>query len=172
VRRRGEIRAVTIVPAAPQAVFEFLADLENHWRLADRFIEVVDLERDSDGRAHGGRVRMRGPLGLRRTAATRVLAAEPPQLIVGLAEIGLGTRAYVRWRLAPQAGATRVTLEAAIDRVGPLDRVALALGGRRWLKRRLDTVVARLAVEAVMAQRHPRVTPLMVSTTRNRSPRR
>lgn len=68
-----EIKAGGYVPAPRAPIFEFLADLENHWQLAGPFIEVVGLERpsgQSDAPAVGGRVRMRGPLGLWRTAHT------------------------------------------------------------------------------------------------------
>ncbi len=133
------------VPAPREAVFGFLADLENHWRLADRFIEVVQLDRAPDGRANGGRVRMRGPFGLRRTAATRVLAAEAPRLMVGTAELGRRTRAFVRWKLGVGDGGTRVRLEATLDRMGWLDRLMLVFGGRAWLERRFVAVLQRLA---------------------------
>jgi hypothetical protein len=36
--------------AIPEAVFEFLSDLENHWALTDRFVEVLELERGGYGR--------------------------------------------------------------------------------------------------------------------------
>lgn len=75
-------------PAAA-AVFGFLADLENHWLLTDRFVEVLTLDRSPDGGpAHGGRVRIRGPLGLARTAETRVAEADPPHSIAGTAAVG------------------------------------------------------------------------------------
>lgn len=141
----AQIRASRLVPAPPAALFEFLADLENHWWLAGRFIEIVSLERDPDGAATGGRVRMRGPLGLHRTAATRVLVVESTRRMVGLAEVGGRTRADVEWTLDPAAdGRTRVRLEAAVDRAGPVDRALLALGGRAWLKRRFAAVLERL----------------------------
>jgi hypothetical protein len=145
VGRGQEIRASRLVHARQDELFEFLADLENHWRLADRFIDVKTLERQEGGRAHGGRVRMRGPLGVRRTAATQVLAADPPQQIVGVAEVGRRTRAFVRRRLNPDHGSSRVRLEATIDRLGRLDRLLLLLGGRRWLERRFRSVLHRLA---------------------------
>lgn len=59
--------------AAPAAeVFAFLGDLENHWSLSTRF-EVMGLERNADGAAVGGSIRVHGPLGLYRTVRTRVL---------------------------------------------------------------------------------------------------
>jgi hypothetical protein len=141
----GEIRASRLVDAAREEAFEFLADLENHWRLADRFIEVLTLECNAGAPAHGGRVRIRGPFGVRRTAVTRVLAFDPPQQMVGLAELGRGTRAFVRWKLSGGAGGTRVALEATVDRLGWLDRLLLDLGGRAWLERRFRSVLDRLA---------------------------
>jgi hypothetical protein len=106
---------------------------------------VLTLERDADGRAHGGRVRTRGPLGVRRTATTQVLAADPPQQLFGVAEVGRGTRAFVRWKLRGGEDGTRVRLEATIDRVGWIDRVLLVLGGRAWLEQRFSAVLGRLA---------------------------
>ena len=140
-----EIRTSRIVHAPQDEVFDFLANLENHWHLADRFIDVLSLEREADGRARGGRVRVRGPGGVRRTAATHVLAADPPQQLLGVAEVGRRTHAFVSWRLRGADGGTHVRLKATVDRIGWLDRALLVLGGRTWLERRFDAVLDRLA---------------------------
>jgi uncharacterized protein YndB with AHSA1/START domain len=124
----GEIAAVGLVPAPPEAVFAFLADLQNHWLLAGRFIEVVRLD-GPPGSHHGGRVRMRGPLGLHRTARTLVEAAHPPHLMVGTATVGRSTRGCVSWTLTARDGATSVRLAAAVDEAGAIDRALLAIGG-------------------------------------------
>jgi uncharacterized protein YndB with AHSA1/START domain len=145
VQRGREIRASRRVDTAQEELFEFLADLRNRWRLADRFIDVLALEREAGGPAHGGRVRMRGALGVRRTAATRVLAADPPQQMVGVAELGRRTRAFVRWKLSAGDGATCVRLQASVDRLGWLDRLLLLLDGRAWLERGFRSVLERLA---------------------------
>jgi uncharacterized protein YndB with AHSA1/START domain len=139
-----EIRASRLVEAPQNELFDFLENLDNHWRLADDFIDVLALERDADGRADGGRVRMRGPMGVSRQAATKVLAADAPHQMLGMAEVGPRTRGFVRWKLHGDGGGTRVRLEATIDRVGWLDRVLLVLGGRAWLERRFDAVLGRL----------------------------
>jgi Polyketide cyclase / dehydrase and lipid transport len=139
-----DIRASRLVEAPQDELFDFLANLDNHWRLADRFIDVLALERDADGRADGGRVRMRGPLCVRREAATQVLAADPPQQMLGMAEVGRRTRGFVRWKLRGEEDGTHVRLEATIDRVGWLDWVLLVLGGRAWLERRFDALLGRL----------------------------
>jgi len=138
----GEIEAVALVPAAPEEVFAFLSDLANHWRLLDSHVDVLELDGAPPDRAI---VRLRGPLGVRRTVRTRVTAARNARLIIGTAELGDGTRARVSWTLASRLGETRVRLAAEIEHAGTLDRLLLALGGRAWLRRRFAYGVERLA---------------------------
>jgi hypothetical protein len=141
------IEAVALVPAAQEDVFAFLSDLGNHWKLADRFVEVLTLEASDGVHADGGRVRLRGPLGLRRTATTRVVAAREPRLLIGTAELAGGTRARVSWQIAARVRSSRVRLAAEIERATPLDRALLALGGRWWLRRRFAATLDRLGRE-------------------------
>lgn len=142
------IEAAALVPAPPQEVFAFLSDLGNHWRLASPFVEVVELETASGGDATDrGVVRLRGPLGLHRTARTTVTASRPPRLIIGTAEIAGGTRARVSWTMGQRLGQTRVRLAADLENAGALDRLLLALGARRWLERRFHETLAALAAE-------------------------
>jgi carbon monoxide dehydrogenase subunit G len=91
------IEATASVAAQPEDVFDFLSDLENHWRLVDRFVEVPELNAD------GALVRLRGPLGVRRTVRTRVTETRRPRLIVGTAELRGSTCARVTWTLARAA---------------------------------------------------------------------
>lgn len=140
MRAAAPIAAGGVVPAPREAVFAFLADLDNHWLVTGRWIAVVRLDGDGDG----GRVRIQGPLGLRRTAHTRVLHADPPARLEGSATLGR-TVARVRWELSDHHDATLVRLEAEVERAGPLDRLLLAAGGRRWLRRRFGTTVVTLA---------------------------
>ena len=144
---REDIAANAHVAAPADEVFDFLSDLENHWLVADRFIEVVSLDRPGGGAATGGRVLMRGPLGLRRTAATRVVEAEPPRRMSGTAVVGRRTRARITWTLSAvrDGHGTDVRLAAAIDAAGPLDRALLVLGGRGWLEARFAGTLAVLA---------------------------
>lgn len=138
--------ASALVPAPAEAVFGVLGVLENHWRLADRWVEVMSLDGGSAGRhLGGGRVRMRGPLGVSRVADTRVCAVDPPRSIDGTAELRSGTRARVSWGLEPVAGGTRVRLGAVLERATTLDRLLLALGGRWWLRRRFRVTLTQLA---------------------------
>ena len=145
-RGTTRIAAERVVVASPQAVFAFLGDLENHWLLADRFVEVLTLERPPEGGpAHGGTVMMRGPLGLGRTVRTRVFDTHPDASLSGTASLGNGTEALVRWTLLPESDGTRVRLEATVQRAGRLEAVLLAAGGRRWLQRRFASILDTLA---------------------------
>jgi hypothetical protein len=69
----ASVRATRGLAAAPATVFGFLADLENHWALTAGWVRVLSLHRVDGGPAHGARVRLHGPFGLRRTARTRLL---------------------------------------------------------------------------------------------------
>ena len=155
----ADIEATALVAAPPEEVFAFLADLGNHWIVADRFVEVLDLHGSDGARAEGGQVRVRGPLGIRRTATTRVVATRAPRLLIGTAEVGAGTRARVSWSLAAHLGSTRVRLAATVERAAPADRALLALGGRWWLRRRfastLDGLVEQFAAAPVSPQPIP-----------------
>jgi carbon monoxide dehydrogenase subunit G len=135
----GEIEAVALVPAAPEDVFAFLSDLANHWRLLDKQVDAVELDGDR------AVVRLRGPLGVRRTVRTRVTVAREPRLIIGIAELGTSTRARVSWTLAGRLGETRVRLAAEVEQAGTFDRILLAVGGRAWLERRFVYGLERLA---------------------------
>ena len=135
------IEAEGVVDATPEAVFRFLSDLRNHWRLAGRWIEVVEI---GDG---GGRVRIHGPLGIRRTATTRVDDAQPEHLMYGTAELSGGTVAHVRWELNEDARGCLVRLSASLERASWPDRLLLAAGGRVWMERHFRGILARLGGE-------------------------
>jgi Polyketide cyclase / dehydrase and lipid transport len=138
------ISASAFVPAGRERVFDFLADLENHWSLAAPSVEVVALA-GPRGARHGGLVVVRGPFGIRRSAATRIRDARPPESICGTASLGARTTATLIWRLAVEPHGTRVRLGATIKRAGTVDRILLALGGRLWLRRLFATTLRALA---------------------------
>ena len=135
------IEATARVPRSPEALFRHLADLENHWDLADRWVEVVSV----NGSADGGVVRLHGPLGLNRTATTTVERVERLRLIEGSARIGRATVGRVRWTLDPDGSGTVVSLSAELVRASGLDRMIWTLGGRAWLRSRLGLTLERLA---------------------------
>jgi uncharacterized protein YndB with AHSA1/START domain len=141
--RQGGIDATRTIPVERAALFDFLSDLENHWLLAGRLVEVLELE-GPEGARTGGRIRMRGPLGLGRTARTTVRSARAPKHMEGRAELGTRTTASVRWTLTPASGCTEVELAARVERAAALDRILLALGGGAWLRRLFTKTLYRL----------------------------
>jgi uncharacterized protein YndB with AHSA1/START domain len=136
-----KIEATGVVRATPEAVFRFLSELDNHWLLADRWIEVVRLADNGDG----GHVRIRGPLGLQRTARTVVVDAEPDHVIHGTAVLSGGTVARIAWHLSEDAKGTAVRLSGEVEHAAPVDRVLLSLGGAAWMRRRFDRILSTLA---------------------------
>jgi hypothetical protein len=141
VAGHGSIQASRVVGAAPEAVFAFLTKLENHWKLTGRWVEAVAIDHSS------GRVRIHGPLGLRRTATTTVVDAAPSHVMHGTAELSGGTIARIGWELSEDAGGTAVRLTADVEQAALPDRILLALGGRTWMKHRFDAILARLDEE-------------------------
>jgi hypothetical protein len=139
-----EIAAEGVVDASTEAVFAFLSDLDKHWLLTDRSIELVRLD-VRRGVRQGGTVRLLGPLALHRTASTRVLDVSPPHYIVGSAEIGRHTSALVSWTLSPRGNRTGVRWSATVVTLALPDRLLLAAGGERWLRARFAATIARLA---------------------------
>ena len=145
------LTAARTIPHTPDDVFTFLADLRNHWRLEDAFVELGALEGDGPHGPTSGRIRIRGPLGLSRTAKTLVLTALPPVhdtpgMLEGRGEVGRRSVGRVRWEIAAGESGSQVTFIAVVERASVLDHVLLRLGGRRWLERRLADALARLEV--------------------------
>jgi hypothetical protein len=98
----------------------------------------------------GGRVRVKGPLGLSRSARTEVVEAVAPidgkGRLRGRAQIGRGTVGLVAWELEPTSGGgTRVRLSASVPTAGVFDRTLLAVGGRAWLRMLFRRALRRLA---------------------------
>src|SRR3954452_14361082 len=106
------IAATAQLDQPPERLFAFLSDLRNHWRLSHRFAELEAL----DGDEAGGRVRIRGPLGVSRVAPTRALSPDAPRRPGGRAQIGRGTVGAVRWTIEPAGAGSRVTLAAEVER--------------------------------------------------------
>lgn len=147
-RRNADVLSVRALPADPARVFEFLADLHNHWLLEDRFVELGGLDPGDGNGPQGGLVRLKGPLGINRDARTQVLEAQPPTFgrpgcLAGRADVGTATTSRISWHIAAQDRGSLVTLAATVERVSRLDRVLL-LFGRWWLQQTFDRALANL----------------------------
>jgi hypothetical protein len=135
------IEASRVVERSPEDIHAFIAELENHRVLTGRHLRLQEVA--PGGR--GGRIVMRGPLGVRRTAATEVTVVRAPGRFGGVAVVGPRTRARVDWTIeAAAGGGSRVELRAVVLDAGPLDRMLLKAGGRGWLRRRFRDTLRRL----------------------------
>ena len=138
------ISATGRVSAPPDVVFRRLCDLDAHHDLAAPHIEVLGL-RGPRGARTGGAVALRGPLGVRLRARTRVRTAEFPRELSGTAEADGGTIAALAWHLEPDGARTELTVRLTVRPARAWHRLLLAFGGRLWLRRRLATAIERLA---------------------------
>jgi hypothetical protein len=120
------IIATRVVAADGAAVHDFLADGANHWRLGAR-----------GGAPRGGAV------SVRASRSGEVLWAE-----VRLPRAG---SFFVTWLLSPGRGTTEVDAAVQFESRRLLLRLALVLGGRRLVARRLDGALASLAQMCVHA---------------------
>jgi carbon monoxide dehydrogenase subunit G len=140
------------IAVSPEEVLRFLDDLENHAGLAPGSVEVLSLDRGKDATAHAV-VRLRGPLGIRRTARTELLPMQRGSAsIEGRAMIGNRTTASIVWTIqACGQGRSDVTLCARVEQAAPLDRLLLRLGAGRWLGGHFATALAHLSDDLVAA---------------------
>jgi hypothetical protein len=147
-RHVATVAAATPVRAPAHVVYRFLERLPNHALITGSGLRLESVA--SGGRC--ARITLRGPLGIRRTARTRVTYAVPPHGFGGTAAVGRRTVAYVHWAIDHAEYGSLVTLSATILRAGTVDRLLLALGGRWWLARSFDRAVVLLgaAVESAL----------------------
>jgi Polyketide cyclase / dehydrase and lipid transport len=136
------VTSALLMRAPAQVVYAFLSRLPNHGLITGRRLRLESVTADGTG----ARIAMRGPLGIRRTARTRVTDLQPPRGFGGTAAVGRRTEAYVQWTIERAGTGSLVTLTATILRAGAVDRLLLALGGRHWLAHSFDRALALLAV--------------------------
>lgn len=133
-----ELRAAGQIDASPEAIFRFLESFDHHLELIGDRVESLRTT------AAGSRVRLRGPLGARRTLKTELTYAKAPESIVGRVEAGPRTRGTVRWLIQRSDPGSWVEVVASTTTLGLFDRLLLAAGGRRWLKRSLTLALREL----------------------------
>lgn len=145
------IHARKHIDAPAHTLYAFLAALDNHWLLTDRFVSLVSLHGPVQSRT-GGEITIRGPWGLHRHARMWLEADDHPERLAGTALVGRRTVAHVTWALTPVAGGTAVELAASILEASVLDR-ALLLVASPWLQRRFLAAIVRLEELVVSAPR-------------------
>jgi hypothetical protein len=143
-----EISARRTLPVPPAAAFAFLSRPQNHHRLVTRRIQLVALDVTGARELRGGCMVLRGPLGVRRMARTRLTGVLRPLQLAGTAHVGSGTEVSVRWDLSADGDhATVAVLSTSVRRSAAIDRFLLAVGGRIWVRNLFAATLERLAAE-------------------------
>ncbi len=160
--QRHAVRATRPVAAGAEALAAYLANLDNHWDLCGDLVEIRALGGPREERI-AAHLLLKGPLGIRRTARTRLLGASPDK-VWGRAQLDSGTQARITWRFAPRRGTTEVSLELELRDVRLFDRLLFALA-RPWITTQLTRALGRLAEIAAIAAEQ--VEPQTLSSRHN-----
>ena len=150
------------VAAGAEALSDFLANLDNHWALCEEMVDITSSQGPA-GQADEASLTLRGPLGITRSARTRLLGASLDK-VWGRAQLGNGTQARVTWRFAPARGTTAVELELELRDARLFDRLLFALL-RPWITSRLARALGRLGEIAAIAAEQ--VEPRALSSRHN-----
>ena len=130
-----------------EEIFEYLADVANHWEFKAHFVQEFHLTReDTYGVGAGARYRVPTPLNRFDWAEATITDADPPRRLVEKGRAGKFNR--IRWvgiwTLEPAgAGGTRVGFSFETQPRFPSDRLMEALG-RRSVKRGQRKALKRL----------------------------
>ncbi|HEX8087104.1 MAG TPA: SRPBCC family protein [Solirubrobacteraceae bacterium] len=141
------ITSSVVVDRPREQVFEYLADIANHWEFTDHYIREVHMTReDTYGIGAGMRFRVPTPFNRFDWAEVTITDVDPPRRIV---EKGRGgkynrIRMVLVYTLEPAGGhGTRVTLTTETEPKYPSDRLMEAFA-RGPLKRRQRKALKRL----------------------------
>jgi hypothetical protein len=129
-----------LIEVAAQTVYDFLSQLPNHQKMGGHRFRLDAVAPDR----LGARIVICGPLGIHRTVQTTITCLHPARGVGGTATVGRRTVAHVHWTIHPAGERSHVTLTATIVRIGMLDRLLLAAGGRTWLTRSFHRVLTLL----------------------------
>jgi hypothetical protein len=137
----GPIVATRTIAADGGALRALLRDPANQWRLA-RVLNLTSAGDRCDAR-------LRLPFGLRIPASMQVKPSRRGRLVTCEIRVGRRTVAWATWILSPDRGTTEVDVVVQPESRSLVTRLVLLLGGRRWIARRLDSMLATLAMMSV-----------------------
>ncbi len=162
--QRHAVRVTRPVAAGAEALSAYLANLDNHWDLCGDLVEIRALGGPREARIAADLL-LKGPLGIRRAARTRLLGASERK-VWGRAQLHDGTQARITWRFAPRRGTTEVSLELDLRDARLFDRWLFALA-RPWIATQLTRALGRLGEIAAIAAEQ--LEPQKLSSRRNSS---
>ena len=141
------VRAHVTISAPREEVFDLIADLSARPGWCGHYQRDYHLTRPrSSGEGAGARFKVRARLNKTYVQITVVEAARPRLVREELRLWRLGrTRGFAEYELEPVGrAATRVLLTVWTEPATRLDAFKESLGGRRWLKRKLNKSLSRL----------------------------
>ncbi|HEV2062278.1 MAG TPA: SRPBCC family protein [Solirubrobacteraceae bacterium] len=129
--------SASVTIARPRAeIFEYLADVANHWEFTDHFVREVHMTReDTFGVGAGSRFRVPSPFNRFDWADLTITDLDEPRRIVMKGRGGKYNRIRIVsiWTLEPaHGGGTRVELTTETEPKFPSDRLIEALGKGTW----------------------------------------
>jgi hypothetical protein len=116
--------ATRVIAAGAPALLALVSDPSGQWRL------------------------VAGVPPLLRPHASVVPTRASSRLVPVRVQLGRRDVLWITWILTPRRGTTEVDLAAQVESRGVIARLALALGGRRWLRHRLKVTLDTLATLA------------------------
>lgn len=93
----------------------------------------------------GGRRRLVAGVSARLRPHAGIATSASARLVPVRVQLGHRDVLWITWILTPRRGTTEVDLAAQLESRGLLVRLALVLGGRRWLRHRLEATLSTLA---------------------------
>jgi hypothetical protein len=141
MRTVAPVTSGLLMEVSAETVYGFLSRLPNHQRMGGRVFRLDGFAADR----LGAKIVICGPLGIRRTVETTITCLHPARGVGGTAAIGRRTVAHVHWTIHAAGERSHVALTATVLRIGVLDRLLLAAGGRRWLARSFHRVLTLLS---------------------------
>ena len=142
------VASTTIVDKPPHEVFEYLADVANHWEFSDHYVKDFRLTReDSYGLGAGARYRIDAPLNRFDWADVTIAEMQAPRRIVLRGRTGKFNRMRMLTTFAIEpgpGGGSRVHLTTETEPAKLSDRFQEGLGARWWMKRQQRKAVKRL----------------------------
>ena len=142
------ITSSVVVDRPRGEVFEYLADVANHWEFTDHYVHEVHMTReDTYGVGAGARFRVPTPFNRFAWAELTITDVDEPRRIVLKGRGGKYNRIRMVWIFTVErgsAGSTEVTWTTETEPKFPSDRFLEALSGRRWHKKRQSRALKRL----------------------------
>jgi uncharacterized protein YndB with AHSA1/START domain len=138
----------TVISVPRERVFDYLQDIANHAEFSDHYLVDWHLTRENSvGRGAGARFRIKAPGNRFSWGDSTFTEITAPHRIVESGRTGKANRIRTLgiYELSPApGGATRVRFTLETETHVLSDRLAEALGGRAWLKRKNAKAMRRL----------------------------